>query len=667
MNYSGNNFFPNASYFDHNANFNLDQSKSFYNTGKLRSSVSMEPQMKRNKSLLEYSEKINPLETIRYSNQIVTPHEWTLISKSLATNQNINTIVLSGINIDEYGLKQLGDIVYQNPCIRNLKLEWNYLCEYSNEFDYLCDCICRSKLIYLSLNNNKINTHMSKSIAKIIRTSNTILYIDLRWNEIGNEGAKTIVNSLLNANVIQELNLIGNKIGEDCLLEINDCIQRNKSYSHAVYKNENFRSRSNSPIKDKESEHLTVKENIPLKILEKEKEISEEFKARYDVQIISNSKLEKRNRELEKLLELERAKVIEAKEKFDKELKNEKEQRIKAEEQILALKEMISKMNVDKLRIENEHSVKILSMTTEISNLTNVNKNLQENSERLIQAHEEKVTLLKSEYDRNYEHLNTNAENLKSEYEKLKREFTEDHRNSLREYERKLKHLGDSLKKANSTVSDLERELASARKEALDSKLSSEIILQERLNKRTIEEENIKENLTNNYEKRIKVLESQNEELRLKYSELVSEMNSYKKSVTDDFIKSENKRNSLNLQIANLSKENTQHLSDLNTASIEIRSKEEIINKHKIIIQDLEKRQQELTKTNKDIYDKYDLDMKVSKQRAKQEKKELMERIAQLENQLEVFRSKLNKIHNELPGVSDNLKKNIFNFIDNSI
>jgi len=31
-----------------------------------------------------------------------------------------------------------------------------------------------------------------------------------------------------------------------------------------------------------------------MKIIEKEKDISEEFKARYDVQLISNSKLEKR-------------------------------------------------------------------------------------------------------------------------------------------------------------------------------------------------------------------------------------------------------------------------------------------------------------------------------------------------------------------------------------
>ncbi len=39
-----------------------------------------------------------------------------------------------------------------------------------------------------------------------------------------------------------------------------------------------------------------MNEQNPVKIIEKEKDISEEFKARYDVQLISNSKLEKRVR-----------------------------------------------------------------------------------------------------------------------------------------------------------------------------------------------------------------------------------------------------------------------------------------------------------------------------------------------------------------------------------
>lgn len=401
---------------------------------------------------------MSSLDTIQYSNQLILNEEWDALSKSIANNPSANSIELSGININAYGLRALGEIIRANSNIKTLKLEWNYLNENNKEFDYFCDCLSRSNLVYLYLNNNKIGSNLASSIGKLITSSSTLMYIDLRWNDITNDGAKAILNGLSKNNTIQELYLIGNKISEDLIRELNNCLQRNKMYSTSMYRSDNAKPmieiNTNSFANTYEvvppsprKMNINLNENIPLTFLEKEKEVSDEFKARYDVQLIVNAKLEKRVKELEIMIDLERAKKVEVVETYEKEFKNEKDLRIKYEEQIRSLREELVKTTVERNKYSERIEINKLSYEQSLDQLTNEKDHAEENLERANIIFEEKYNILKEEYTNNLKLLQEGVENLKAENERLKRLKAEEMKNNTRDFERKYKKLEDDYQK----------------------------------------------------------------------------------------------------------------------------------------------------------------------------------------------------------------------------
>ena len=120
----------------------------------------------------------SPNEMIQYQNQLMRENDWRLLKRNISESKQISTIILSGINIDGEGLKNIGEIISSNSQIKNLKIEWNYLDEYSQEFDFFCDCVTKSSLIYLSFNNNKINSILSRSLQKIIIYAKNLHFLD---------------------------------------------------------------------------------------------------------------------------------------------------------------------------------------------------------------------------------------------------------------------------------------------------------------------------------------------------------------------------------------------------------------------------------------------------------------------------------------------------------
>ena len=178
-----------------------------------------------------YSER----DIFQISNKFVTKDEWDSIFNYISKSPSFHTLSVEGINIDSYGLKRLAEILSFNSYIKTFKLMWNYLNEHTEDFDNLCEVIARgNSLIYLHLNNNKLNSLQMGSICKILKNSPTILLIDLRWNEIGVDGGKELTNALANNTVIQELNLTGNKISPELQYDINDKINRNKNYVYNI-------------------------------------------------------------------------------------------------------------------------------------------------------------------------------------------------------------------------------------------------------------------------------------------------------------------------------------------------------------------------------------------------------------------------------------------------
>ncbi len=84
------------------------------------------------------------------SNNLIQNDDWDSISNHLTKSQVIHTVELSGVNISGYGLRCLADALQRANSVKNLKLEWNYLNEYSDDFDYFCDIVGNvNSLVYV--------------------------------------------------------------------------------------------------------------------------------------------------------------------------------------------------------------------------------------------------------------------------------------------------------------------------------------------------------------------------------------------------------------------------------------------------------------------------------------------------------------------------------------
>lgn len=289
---------------------------------------------------------------------------------------------------------------------------------------------------------------------------------------------------------------MGNRIDEGLLKEINEKLNRNKNLNYNYYvNNEKGKLSSSQVIVNKDpvvnfEEKLSYEPpfNNSMKFLEKEKEITEELKARYDVQIISNSKLEKRIKELEIMLNNERSKVDEIRNQTAKELQNEKDLRFRYEEQVLKLKEELMKKEIEFNKNLQELEIKISNIFQENANFINDNKLLKDLNERIKGSYEEKYKGLEENYNKNSNYLNETIDNLRSENEKIRKEFQDDLKNMQRDWERKLKGLEESYKNMKFQKDELEKELTNSKKDFLDFKIDKEMEYKDRETK-LLEEE----------------------------------------------------------------------------------------------------------------------------------------------------------------------------------
>ena len=74
-------------------------------------------------------------------------------------------------------MKSLAELVSKTQNIKTLTLEWNYINECPDDFDYFCEVLSHcNHLTYLYLKNNKINSNCAKSLVKIVKSNEGLLY-----------------------------------------------------------------------------------------------------------------------------------------------------------------------------------------------------------------------------------------------------------------------------------------------------------------------------------------------------------------------------------------------------------------------------------------------------------------------------------------------------------
>ena len=609
----------------------------------------------------------SPNEMIQYQNQLMRENDWRLLKRNISESKQISTIILSGINIDGEGLKNIGEIISTNSQIKNLKIEWNYLDEYSQEFDFFCDCVTKSSLIYLSLNNNKINSTLSRSLQKIILYAKNLQFFDLRWNEIGNEGAKLIVSSLGNNKTLLELNLIGNKINGDTLRDVNEHMIRNKDFQSYLYSPDNVNYTKLKSDKKETNVLSDIDSTIPLKIIEKEKSISNEFKSRYDVQLIENAKLEKQNKEYEKLLELERQKLNEMKKNFDQSVGIESSNRKKAEDLIINLKEENSKLKIENENLRNEIDKIKDQCQKEKNSLNDIINQLKGSLERKDSEYSEKYNILNNEFQKINKTLNNSITKMVNESETLKKDFNVKNKNSYDEFDKKLRENEDEIQKLKEQNQILQKEISDLKKNSLDEKMDLEMqyksrearLLDDEQNKNLMEKEGLL--------KRIKVLENTKEDLEGKLNDKKGSKQNLKSNPKDnEYVKYENQISELRSQNAQLLKNNGDLESEKSSMLIDLKAKENLINQYKNKTSDIDKLRDNLEREKNSYLIKKEKEFKKEKENFEIEKGKLNDKIRELENEIDVLRGRLDKFEEKREMIKEQMKRTLLNYVENN-
>lgn len=608
-----------------------------------------------NTKIQERELSITQNQIIQYNNQFMREETWNEIKSTLSSRDEINTLILSGISINASGLKILGGILRSYPQIKNLKLEWNVLFDYPNEFSSFCDAVAASCIVYISLSNNKINSGMCEGIQRMIKSSKSLMYIDLRWNEIGNDGGKMIIAALTSNQNVIELNLIGNKINGDTLREIAEFMSKNREYQ-----NDFVLGPSRKKNEMKQNAISDVEMQIPLKVIEREKALSNEFKARYDVQLVQNAKLENENKSLTKNLEIERGKVIEMKKDYDNAIEQEINARQKLEDNLRMLQEKNSKLIIE----NNQKDVKIedtnKQFAMEKENLMLRIKTLEETLLRKEKNYEEKMQILQNENAKINSRLNATIASITKDNEDRANDILEKNKKAIFTFEQKLTESEKMIENLTSQKNKLQSELEEEKKNNLEEKYALEEKYKNRESK-IYNDENAKYILMKNeLEATIEKLRNEN----ANYSNSDKVQNVPQKSEANIENAQIDKINELTISNANYVKKISSLEAEISSNLIKMKVKDNEIKKLNEQISQFDKYKEKLDKKNNEYAFKKDKELNREKEAFINEKAKLLEKIKELENENAKLKEYQLKLESNIPKTREQIKSTLISYID---
>ena len=595
---------------------------------------------------------------IEISNKFMSKNDWNQLINEIENDITLATLLLSGINIDSEGLEILGDIIQTYTQIKNLKLEWNYLFSIPEAFNNFCEKISKSNLVYLGLNNNKINSSLCSGIQKILRLNKNLKYLDLKWNEIGNDGASILINEIGNNKTLLEINLIGNRINGNMLRYINEFLIRNKNFKSYLY------SPDEENLNESEMEKKVLADidnTIPLKIIEQEKMVSNEFKSRYDVTVIENNRLRQENKELEKILEDLKKKNNNLKDNYDISIENEKKIRLNIEENSMNLKDELNKLKIDNNLLNNDYE-----------NLVNENEKVKNRLKERLDYLKDDLNNKKNDYDQKYELLNNEFvkinNNLSEQIRNLVLESEKNYRKNKRnDYDdletkvNKLKFENQRLKKENSEFENIiEKNKQNIAKNRLE--LEEEYKLRE--SKFMNNERNKYNQQKNNFMNKIKILTALNKKLENIRKEN-NEMKPVKLKSGKSKFTNEDLLNKYQIENDTLKKNNHNLLNENSKLSIDLKAKENLSNQLSEKVNEILKTIESNEKGNNNSLLKKDEEQKKQKTDFEREIDLLKLRLKELENELEIQKQKNYKIDEEKNHASEQIKSSINNYIKN--
>jgi len=297
-----------------------------------------------------------------------------LVARYLRDNPGTQVLELRGNNITADGVARL-QAAFQSSCsVKRLSLEWNAIGNGTAEvYDLL---IGNTSVTSLDLRNNRIGPEGAGPLARLFQENKVITAVDLRWNDLGAEGSRIFLQALqaTSPQVLTSLELSGNKVPDETLQQLESLLK----------------GRSEERPRPREAPETM----ISARLVNREKQYSEELQTKYESNLYAQSRLEAKNADLEQLLDQERKRTRDLQSDLLRELEAEKSLHAQAEEALLTHRETVAHREAEDDRNLQDLDLKLSSIINEKGALANELKKLQEQYEKLAFGSQERMKTL---------------------------------------------------------------------------------------------------------------------------------------------------------------------------------------------------------------------------------------------------------------------------------
>lgn len=293
------------------------------------------------------------------------------------------------------------------------------------------------------------------------------------------------------------------------------------------------------------------------KILEKEKDLAEEFKARYDVQLIENSKLEKRIKELEIQLHNEIQKKTDYKEELNSLLEKEKNQTSKLEKYIIEMKDALSKSDLSSRNQQSNHELELQKKNQEVESLMFQIKDIKDSLERSKNENKTKYEIIQKQFTDISNKYAENTKSMNNTNNELKRNFNDQISFQTENFISKLKTIEEENNNNKKTTDKLLKENQSLKTQIQNMILDKQIEINEKEKRITEFFENKHNNEIKSYNNKISTLNAINENLNNKINDLSNSIIEIRQKQGEEIkLLNEGEIKTLNEEVLKLKKEN---------------------------------------------------------------------------------------------------------------
>ena len=594
-----------------------------------------------------------------------------LVVRYLRDNIGVNSVDLRGNGITAVGLTVLSEVLRQRSGVRNLSLEWNNI---SDDIEEFTESLARNQSLQsLDLRNNRIGATGASHLARALEVNSSLIKLDLRWNEIGYAGGKKLLQLLSRPHSLKQLDLAGNKIPEDLLADLEKALKSHQNLQEMPENSERFDrfeisdrfERFNKPDKHEPENSSLIKPSATLNF--QDFTYNDELFVKYETQMIQNSRLEARIKELEILLDQESRQVYEVRYELTCELDIERNRRALTDEHFSKFKEESFKKEVENSRLVQELDSKINKFTNEKNLIINEYEdlkvkfeNFQKQTQEHIQSLQDKIETQDKEIKYMETAFKTQMQDTRTQHENQRYEI-------IKEAEHKFLLADEQFSALKSEKLDLEHEISNLKTQIISLKSQAQEDLND-LQLTIIEEESLKfDKIIEKYENRIKNLEESHKNLQKKSQDLQSSFKLTEKGLNDSISSKDSEIFNLKQDISELNTKLQKNFKIIENLRLEINSARSEIEKVRIENEDLSRSLKERKEKFICQVDQIYSDHACEKRLLEDKIDELLNEIRELEIELNKVRKGKERVVREHEFLSETLKSRVTGLIQESV